>query len=79
MTVEVLVPGLPVLRAARVVCVRVPDTAPPLLALCRCACCGGLRKVSLHGGQYAIGQDSERLVHEARVVVGSREHHHEVE
>ncbi|HET9862151.1 MAG TPA: hypothetical protein VFP37_01805 [Steroidobacteraceae bacterium] len=25
--------------------VRVPDSAPPLLEICRCACCGGLRRV----------------------------------
>lgn len=69
MTVEVLVPGMPVLRPERVVCVRVPDTAPPLLDICRCACCGGLRRVSMHGGQDAIRQDPERLVAERGVVV----------
>jgi hypothetical protein len=31
----------------RVWCVRVPDSAPPLLQICRCACCGGLRRVAL--------------------------------
>ena len=69
MTVEVLVPGVPAHRVARVVCVRVPDAAPPLLDLCRCACCGGLRKVSMHRGQYAIGEDRERQVPVAGVVV----------
>jgi len=62
MTFEVLTPGLPVHQPERVVCVRVPDAAPPLLELCRCACCGGLRRVSLHRGQHTIAQDSERLV-----------------
>jgi hypothetical protein len=69
MTLEVIAPGVPVRQLERVVCVRVPDTAPPLLALCRCACCGRLRKVSMHGGQYAIGQDSEGQVPVGRVVV----------
>ena len=69
MTVEVLVPGLPVHRAERVVCVRVPDAAPPLLDLCRCACCGGLRKVSMDGGQYVVREDAEGYVAVSRVVV----------
>lgn len=64
MIVEVIAPGMPARQLERVVCVRVPDTVPPLLDTCRCACCGGLRKVSLHGEQYSIGEDSERLVHE---------------
>jgi hypothetical protein len=64
MTFEVVMTGLPVRQPERVVCVRVPDSAPPLLDLCRCACCGGLRKVSLHGGQDTIGEDPERLVAE---------------
>jgi hypothetical protein len=69
MTVEVLVPGMPAHGPERVVCVSVPDSAPPLLELCRCACCGGLRKVSMHGAQYAIGEDGGRQVPVARVVV----------
>jgi len=69
MTVEVLVPGIPAHHPQRVMCVRVPDTAPPLIELCRCACCGGLRKVSVHGREYAIGQDGERQVALRRVVV----------
>ena len=62
MIVEVITPGFPARQLERVVCVRVPDAAPPLLELCRCACCGGLRRVSLHRGQHTISQDSERLV-----------------
>lgn len=69
MTVEVLVPGQPVHHPQRMVCVRVPDAAPPLLDICRCACCGGLRKVSLHGRQYSVGQDGEGQVAVGRVVV----------
>jgi hypothetical protein len=69
MSVEVLVLGMPAHHSQRVVCVRVPDAAPPLLDICRCACCGGLRKVSLHGGQYAIRQDGEGEVAVGRVVV----------
>jgi hypothetical protein len=63
MTFEVLLRGTPD-HHERVVCVRVPDATPPLLDTCRCACCGGLRKVSRDGGQYSIGQDPERLVHQ---------------
>lgn len=69
MTVEVFGPALPVRLPERVVCVRVPDTAPPLLQICRCASCGGLRKVSMHGRQYAIGEDGERQVPVGGVVV----------
>jgi hypothetical protein len=42
-----------------VLCVRVPDSAPPLLEICRCACCGGLRRVEL-GGDYICTDGNTR-------------------
>ncbi|HEU4593063.1 MAG TPA: hypothetical protein VFS13_19300 [Steroidobacteraceae bacterium] len=50
---------VPVRVVQGVLCVRVPDSAPPLLEICRCACCGGLRRVEL-GGDYICTDGNTR-------------------
>jgi hypothetical protein len=49
-----------------VLCVRVPDSAPPLLEICRCACCGGLRRVEI-AADYICTEGSTRSL---RIVKG---------